>query len=267
MRKIKVGLVFSGGGAKGAYHLGVWKAIRELGLENIIKGVSGSSIGAITGYMFAVKEYDKSYQLWYSSALETNPNNNISKLIGYKNLSAINNLKNNIFLSSKKIDNLLDNIVNINKLKNSDCKCYVTCHNYHSKQAETFLLSKYSQEEIKNILKASASIPLIFKKVKMNGKTYYDGGLSDNTPIRPLYENGYNIIIVVYLDENKHIDYRFYPDAEFIEIYPKSFIGNFRDGVLDFSIEKINYLIKKGYQEAYTILFDNLGYLKSEFKK
>ena len=101
----------------------------------------------------------------------------------------------------------------------------------------------------------------------MNGKTYYDGGLSDNTPIRPLYENGYNIIIVVYLDENKHIDYRFYPDAEFIEIYPKSFIGNFRDGVLDFSIEKINYLIKKGYQEAYTILFDNLGYLKSEFKK
>ena len=116
----------------------------------------------------------------------------------------------------------------------------------------------------------------------MNGKTYYDGGLSDNTPIRPLYENGYNIIIVVYLDENKHIDYRFYPDAEFIptsgvgpvdpdaefiEIYPKSFIGNFRDGVLDFSIEKINYLIKKGYQEAYTILFDNLEYLKSEFKK
>ena len=243
MRKIKVGLVFSGGGAKGAYHLGVWKAIRELGLENIIKGVSGSSIGAITGYMFAVKEYDKSYQLWYSSALETNPNNNISKLIGYKNLSAINNLKN------------------------SDCKCYVTCHNYHSKQAETFLLSKYSQEEIKNILKASASIPFIFKKVKMNGKTYYDGGLSDNTTIRPLYENGYNIIIVVYLDENKHIDYRFYPDAEFIEIYPKSFIGNFRDGVLDFSIEKINYLIKKGYQEAYTILFDNLRYLKSEFKK
>ena len=80
MRKIKVGLVFSGGGAKGAYHLGVWKAIRELGLENIIKGVSGSSIGAITGYMFAVKEYDKSYQLWYSSALETNPNNNISIL-------------------------------------------------------------------------------------------------------------------------------------------------------------------------------------------
>ena len=67
MRKIKVGLVFSGGGAKGAYHLGVWKAIRELGLENIIKGVSGSSIGAITGYMFAVKEYDKSYQLWYST--------------------------------------------------------------------------------------------------------------------------------------------------------------------------------------------------------
>jgi NTE family protein len=117
MRKIKVGLVFSGGGAKGAYHLGVWKAIRELGLENIIKGVSGSSIGALTGYMFSVKEYDKSYQLWYSSALETNPNNKIAKLIGYKNSSAINNLKNNIFLSSKKIDNLLDSIVNKAHLK------------------------------------------------------------------------------------------------------------------------------------------------------
>ena len=63
--------------------------------------------------------------------------------------------------------------------------------------------------------------------------------------LKELFKNGAHdeLLMDIYLDENKHIDYRFYPDAEFIEIYPKSFIGNFRDGVLDFSIEKINYLI------------------------
>lgn len=265
MRKTKIGLVFSGGGAKGAYHLGVWKAIRDLGLESIIEGVSGSSIGAITGYMFSIKEYEESYHFWHQSSLETSFDNKITKLIGYKNSLAFNNLKNNNFLSTKKIDRLLDSIVDVDKLKKSNCNCYVTCHNYHTKQPECFLLNKYSEGEIKNILKASSSIPIIFKKVKMNNKTYCDGGLSDNTPIRPLYENGYNIIIVVYLDDNNHIDYRFYPNAKFIEIYPQSFIGKFRDGVLDFRIDKINYLINKGYKEAYFVLIKYLEELKSGF--
>ena len=39
-------LVLSGGGAKGVYHVGVWKALREMGVE--VEAFVGSSVGAVT---------------------------------------------------------------------------------------------------------------------------------------------------------------------------------------------------------------------------
>lgn len=270
MIKKKLGLVFSGGGAKGAYLLGVWQAIRELGLEQNIEGVSGVSIGALMGYMFAVKEYEYSCYLWETSKYtekntKTKPWTIINKVIGKNNVNALENIKSNNYLSSKKMDNLLSQIVDEDKLKFSNCKCYVTCHNIHTNRPETFLLNRYVTEEVKQILKASSAIPFLFKKVKLNDKSYYDGGLSDNTPIRPLYENGYNIIIVVYLDDKGHIDYRFFPNTKFIEISPQSDIGKFRDGVLNFNAYKIDELIKKGYRESRRILLDNLEILKKDY--
>lgn len=47
----KTGLVLGGGGSRGAYELGVWKALRELGIE--IQVVVGTSIGAINGALVA----------------------------------------------------------------------------------------------------------------------------------------------------------------------------------------------------------------------
>ena len=41
------GLVFAGGGGKGAYQIGVWRALRRLGLDKRISVVSGTSVGAI----------------------------------------------------------------------------------------------------------------------------------------------------------------------------------------------------------------------------
>ena len=37
----KIGLVFAGGGGKGAYHIGVWKALREYGIDKNITAVAG----------------------------------------------------------------------------------------------------------------------------------------------------------------------------------------------------------------------------------
>lgn len=48
-----VGLVLSGGGAKGAYHVGVWKALCEVGLDEKITVISGTSVGAIVASVFA----------------------------------------------------------------------------------------------------------------------------------------------------------------------------------------------------------------------
>ena len=48
-----LGLVLSGGGAKGAYEVGVWQALHEAGLAGNVAAVSGTSIGAVNAALFA----------------------------------------------------------------------------------------------------------------------------------------------------------------------------------------------------------------------
>ncbi len=60
-----VGLVLSGGGAKGAYEVGVWKALCEAGVADRITVLSGTSVGAINAALFAsVRDPDKCAQIW-----------------------------------------------------------------------------------------------------------------------------------------------------------------------------------------------------------
>ena len=50
-----IGLVLCGGGGRGAYQIGVWQALNELGLDRYINGVSGTSAGALNTALFAYR--------------------------------------------------------------------------------------------------------------------------------------------------------------------------------------------------------------------
>ena len=58
------GLVLEGGGARGAYHVGAYKAIKELNIE--IGGIAGTSIGAINGAMMVQGDYELLEKIWLS---------------------------------------------------------------------------------------------------------------------------------------------------------------------------------------------------------
>ena len=55
--KRRYGLVLAGGGTKGAYEVGAWKALKELDVE--ITAIVGTSIGAINGALFLQDDYNK----------------------------------------------------------------------------------------------------------------------------------------------------------------------------------------------------------------
>ena len=57
-------LVLSGGGAKGAYEIGVWKALRKLNIK--IDIVTGTSIGAINGAFVVQNKYYRAKRIWLS---------------------------------------------------------------------------------------------------------------------------------------------------------------------------------------------------------
>ena len=61
---MKIGLVLAGGGGKGAYELGVWKALKELNLAQYISVFSGTSIGAFNSVLFAMDDMKKADELW-----------------------------------------------------------------------------------------------------------------------------------------------------------------------------------------------------------
>ena len=60
----KIGLVLDGGGGKGAYHIGVWKYLKEVGFDNNIKAISGTSVGGLNACLFALNNYELAETIW-----------------------------------------------------------------------------------------------------------------------------------------------------------------------------------------------------------
>lgn len=56
------GLVLDGGGARGAYQIGAWKALREAGVK--INAVAGTSVGALNGALICMGDVEKAEQIW-----------------------------------------------------------------------------------------------------------------------------------------------------------------------------------------------------------
>ena len=62
------GLVLAGGGCKGVYQIGVWRALREMGVS--ITAVVGTSVGAMNGALVALDRYDEAVTLWLDMSIE-----------------------------------------------------------------------------------------------------------------------------------------------------------------------------------------------------
>src|SRR4051794_18008973 len=63
LRGKRIGLLFSGGGAKGAYQIGCWKALRAAGLDDF-RAIAGSSVGAMNAVLVATGRLDAAETVW-----------------------------------------------------------------------------------------------------------------------------------------------------------------------------------------------------------
>lgn len=62
----KWAMVLAGGGGKGSYQIGVWKALREMDLEKNLIALSGSSVGALNAALISLGDYDNAEKIWNS---------------------------------------------------------------------------------------------------------------------------------------------------------------------------------------------------------
>ena len=92
---LSLGLVLSGGGAKGAYEVGVWSVLHEVGLTKDIVTISGTSIGAVNAALFASWPDPKGAErLWLENLGKVFvPNEKILQLASEKKLAEFRDAK------------------------------------------------------------------------------------------------------------------------------------------------------------------------------
>ncbi len=255
------GLVLSGGGGKGAYEVGVWKAFIEYGLAQKIRVLSGTSVGGLNSALFAIEPYEKIESIWTSKVPD--------KLT-----------QNDALISQEGLDEIISSIPLVKLQQNQFPQVYVTA------VRNKFLLAKLVKSkpgqyatrfnlnsepligQIKKKLLATSAFPIICPSVKLaDGFEYSDGGNEavggDNTPITPVIDNHSDIdkIFIVYLAHEpkrliKEIDY---DTKQLVQIIPSIELGGILDGTANFTSSRIRLLIKYGYEDTVRVLQKN-GY-------
>ena len=100
-------IALEGGGAKGAYEIGVWKYLREIGLDSQISVISGTSVGGLNAFLIGYGDYDLAERLWLKEVedkildLESQSHSNdavFSRDIGFRNRGCYELIHVHIFL-------------------------------------------------------------------------------------------------------------------------------------------------------------------------
>lgn len=258
-----VGLVLAGGGGKAAYQIGVWKALKELGIVPMIHCVSGASAGALNTVLFAHGDYALAEKIWQ----EVTPSRFLSvdeksflSFIGYYFVcgspipAIITSILRNGTFSREGLLEVIDANMDLTQLQYSDTKAYVNAYNVTETKLEYFPLNGKTQEEIKTILLASSALPVAYGTVTMGKSLYLDGGLpiiGDIMPIKPLYDQGIRHFILVDLKKGDVETYqKKFPDCHFIYLCPSQYQGGLMEGTLDFSKTSSMARMQLGYEDA-----------------
>jgi NTE family protein len=165
MTEYNIGIVLSGGGARGFAHLGVLQALKEKGIEaDVYSGVSAGAI--ISAFIADGKSPEETHKILKEYDLFEYSNIQLTT----KGLFSLNQLKSKIksYISANKIEELSKPV-------------YIAVTNLNNGNIEYI-----KKGDLDIYLLASASIPIVFPPVEINNISYSDGGVIDNLPVSPL---------------------------------------------------------------------------------
>lgn len=278
LTNIKIGLVLAGGGAKGAYEVGVYKALRELELVDNIKVISGTSIGSINALFFAMdnpKVIGSSWRsLSYSRFILNQENTRERKIQSIVNKIKSINIENSIFeqvslsdiglLSQSGIKDFIEEYIKMDVIKNCDKELFACAYNVDKERPEYFRLNDCTEDEIKDRVMASCAVPHMFKPIVIDGMRYADGGIHsplysknniDNVPIYPMRNYDCDIIIAVHLSYKNKVNRNGLEGTRIIEIFPSSSLEIINGvGTVNIRKDTINSNIEMGYRDAMVTL-------------
>lgn len=253
-------IVLSGGGGKGAYQAGVYKAIKKLNIKYDI--VTGTSIGALNGILMVQDELFKCLWLWKHISYD--------KLFeDFNDITDDKTLKNKYFekiinggIDTKKISKIVSKSYNPKKIYSSNVDFGVIAFDLHKLKPIIALKNKLNPEELKKYIIASATCFPVFKPQKHENEILVDGGYYDTTPINLAIDMGATEVIAVELKSvglRKRVKNK---DVKITYITPNNDLSSF----LVFEKESSKKMIKFGYNDTMKV-FKKLEGKKFTFKK
>lgn len=169
-----INLVLSGGGARGIAHLGIVQALQENKYE--IKGISGTSMGALMGSMLAAKFKP-------SQILDALENRDILRKINHGIFRSKSGL-----MTFKPLARFLKRMFPVDDFNQLSIPFYCVSSNLSTGKPELHESGPFLEKVL-----ASSSIPIIFEPIMIDGETHCDGGLFNNMPVDPFINGKYPI--------------------------------------------------------------------------
>ena len=175
-----ISLALGSGGARGLAHIGVIHWLEENGYD--IRSVAGSSMGALVGGIYAIGKLDE-YERWARG---------ISKgdMLGLLDVS----LGMDGLIKGDRIIDTLRDLVGERRIEDLDVAFTAVAANI-SRRKEVW----FSKGPIFDAIKASISLPLLFKPFVLDGDDLIDGGILNPVPIAPTFSDQTDFTVAVNL--------------------------------------------------------------------
>ena len=244
----KRAIVLAGGGSRGSYQIGVWRALRELGVDFSI--VSGTSVGALNGALMTQGDFARAEQMWLhignSSVMSAIPDLDPADKDDYHALFPAfwKEIRRNGGIDITPLESLVHSVIDETRLRASNIRFGFVTVRIPTMQPLKLMTEDIPQGQMVDYLLASAACFPAFKPRNIEGKQLIDGAYYNNLPIDIALSCGAEEIIAVDLESigyvqpvKTHLPIQYircyWPLGPFIIFDPETAARNIRLGYLD----------------------------------
>ena len=198
----KTAVVLAGGGSRGAYQIGVWKAMRELHIDYQL--VAGTSVGALNGALMVQQEYDKALQVWENISSQEivgdaipqqdDPDDRFLRRAFARQAFAHGGVE----LSA--LEHFVSRLVDEERFWDSPVDFALVTVEYPSLKPLELMKKDIPRGKLQEYLMASAACFPAFQTKEIDGRRYMDGGYHDNMPVNLALKMGADRVIAVDLE-------------------------------------------------------------------
>lgn len=231
MENRKTALVLGGGGSRGAYEIGVWQALRELGIP--IDIVTGSSVGAINGALIAQDAFDLAVSLWQE--IETPMVFDIE----------IKDILSKTGIGNNRMKALLRKYIDEGAIRSSSIEYGLVTAELPAMTPKFLMKAQIPEGMLVDYLLASSTLFPAMKSYEIDSMRFVDGGFADNIPVGLALDHGATHVIAVDLNAMGVVRKKRLNDADFLRIIQCPWdLGNFLifDKINSKKIMRLGYL-------------------------